>query len=40
MYETGQGVPQDHIEAYKWLSLAAAAGDLAAAKDRVLFLRK
>jgi len=23
MYFTGNGVPQDHVEAYKWMSLAA-----------------
>ena len=24
MYEQGQGVPQDHVQAHKWLSLASA----------------
>jgi S1-C subfamily serine protease len=26
-YDVGQGVPQDYIEAYKWLNLAAVQGD-------------
>ena len=26
MYDNGQGVPQDYVEAYKWYSLAAAQG--------------
>ncbi len=39
MYYKGEGVPQDYVEAHKWLNLAAAkdsqhakARDLAAAK--------
>jgi len=24
MYSNGQGVPQDYIQAYKWINLAAA----------------
>ena len=24
MYETGQGVPEDYVQAYAWLNLAAA----------------
>ena len=27
MYLNGEGVPQDHVQAYKWLVLAAAQGD-------------
>ena len=34
MYDTGQGVAQNNVEAYKWLSLAAAQGDSSAAKNR------
>ena len=28
MYGTGQGVPQDYVEAHKWYNLAAAAAHL------------
>jgi TPR repeat protein len=27
MYDIGHGVPQDYVEAHKWYSLAAAAGE-------------
>ena len=27
MYGTGQGVPQDYVQAYTWFSAAAAGGD-------------
>jgi TPR repeat protein len=31
MYHHGQGVKQDHVQAYKWYSLAAAQGHETAA---------
>jgi TPR repeat protein len=34
MYDNGRGVPQDHVEAYAWLSVAAVGGDADAAKYR------
>ncbi len=34
MYVAGLGVPQDYIEAHKWLNLAAARGDAEAASER------
>jgi len=34
MYETGRGVPLDYVEAYKWLSLAAAQGHRSASNAR------
>ena len=34
LYKAGIGVLQDYIEAHKWLNLAAARGDLDAAKER------
>ena len=36
MYEEGQGVPQDDVQAYVWLSLAAAQGNERAGKFRDL----
>jgi hypothetical protein len=33
-YATGQGVPQDYVEAYKWYNLAAAQGNTNAIKNR------
>ncbi len=37
MYATGTGIAQDYVQAFKWLALAAAAGDAdsARARDRV-----
>src|SRR5947208_1746399 len=35
LYSAGQGVPRDPVEAYKWLALAAAAGDTKASEDRL-----
>ena len=37
MYVNGEGVPQDDLEAYKWLSLSVSYGDRTAiiARDRV-----
>ena len=34
MYEKGQGVPQDYVQAYKWFNLAAAQGTKGAAEWR------
>ena len=34
MYRKGQGVPQDYVEAYKWVSLAASQGYVKAIKGR------
>ncbi len=34
MYVAGLGVPQDYIEAHKWLNLAAGRGDAEAASER------
>ena len=34
MYEEGQGVPKDYVQAYMWLSLAAAQGYERATKLR------
>ncbi len=34
MYELGQGVQQDYVQAYLWFNLAAAQGDEGARKDR------
>ena len=34
LYVRGLGVPQDYVEAHKWLNLAAARGDLDALKER------
>jgi TPR repeat protein len=36
MYYKGTGVPQDHVEAYAWWSVAAAGGDADAANNRVI----
>jgi hypothetical protein len=34
MYDEGQGVPHDIVQAYKWYSLAAMNGDKPAAELR------
>ena len=34
MYEKGQGVPQDYVQAYMWFDLAAAQGTKGAAQWR------
>jgi TPR repeat protein len=34
MYEKGQGVPQDYVQAYMWFTLAAAQGTRGAAEWR------
>jgi TPR repeat protein len=36
MFKEGRGVPKDYVQAYKWFSLANAAGDLEAANNRDL----
>ncbi|MGA3026181.1 MAG: SEL1-like repeat protein [Bryobacteraceae bacterium] len=34
MYLKGQGVPEDHIQAYLWFQLAGIAGDADSARER------
>ena len=34
MYEKGEGVPQDYVQAHKWYNLAASYGELIAIKGR------
>ncbi len=36
MCESGEGVPQDYVQAHMWFNLAAAAGDAAAPHNRDL----
>ena len=36
MYDTGEGVPEDALDAYAWLSIAAAQGDTNAKKLKEL----
>ncbi len=36
MYSNGQGVPQDYVQAYMWLSLPAAQGSETAREGRDL----
>ncbi len=40
MYEYGEGVPQDDVQAYMWLSLAAAQGNELARKARDIVAKK
>ena len=40
MYDQGQGVPQDYIQAHKWVSLAAVQGNKNAAKARDFFAKE
>ncbi len=40
MYEKGQGVPQDYVEAHKWLNLAGAKGLEVAIANRERVARK
>ncbi len=40
MYAEGRGVPKDYVQAYMWLSLAAAQGHEPARKARVKKLAK
>ena len=40
MYELGQGVPQDYVQAHKWWNLAAAKGDADAVKNRDIVAAK
>jgi TPR repeat protein len=39
LYATGQGVAADHVEAYKWLILAAAGGSEDSA-EALVYLQK
>ena len=39
-FVTGLGVPQDYVEAHKWLNLAAARGDAQAAAERDALAQK
>ena len=34
MYDNGQGVPQNHVQAHKWFNLAGAGGDEDGRKNR------
>jgi TPR repeat protein len=34
MYDKGQGIPQDYVQAHVWYNLAAVQGDADAAKRR------
>jgi TPR repeat protein len=36
MYEKGEGVPEDDVQAYKWWNLAAAQGDDAAKRNKAI----
>ncbi len=40
MYENGQGVPQDDVQARMWLNLAAAQGNKTARKMRGILAQK
>jgi hypothetical protein len=40
MYDNGQGVPQDYVQAHMWFNLSAAQGDAYAAMVRDLNLRQ
>ena len=40
MYDDGEGVPKDKVQAYKWLSLAAANGDKPAPMLRDLLAKE
>ncbi len=40
MYNNGEGVPEDDIQAYAWLNLAAAQGKTKAGKFRGLIKKK
>ncbi|MFZ3183697.1 MAG: hypothetical protein WA173_06105 [Pseudomonas sp.] len=40
MYRNGQGVPQDHKEAYAWFAVAAANGHAQAGLDRDMAAKK
>ncbi|MGO9021708.1 MAG: tetratricopeptide repeat protein [Syntrophobacteraceae bacterium] len=40
MYENGQGVPKDYVQAHKWFELAAAQGDSEARKRMDLLAEK
>jgi uncharacterized protein len=39
MYPIGRGVPQDHVEAYKWFTLAAARFPTSESKQRESVVR-
>ena len=40
MYDNGQGVPQDYVQAHKWYNLAAASGNKDAVKNREIVAAK
>ncbi len=40
MYDKGQGVPQNYIQAYKWITLAAAQGYARAVKGEEILAKK
>ena len=39
MYANGQGVPQDAVQAYAWLNIAAAQGDIRAKEAKEAITR-
>ncbi len=40
MYDNGQGVPQNYVQAHKWFNLAATQGDKDAVKNRDIVAKK
>ena len=40
MYGLGEGVPEDYVNAYAWLSVAAAQGHIAAKDAKELITEK
>jgi len=40
MYDNGQGVPQDYVQAHMWYNLAGAQGDEEARKRRDIIAKK
>ena len=40
MYGSGQGVPQNYVQAHMWYNLAAAQGDAEGTKNRDLVAKK
>jgi TPR repeat protein len=39
MYYSGNGVPQDYIQAHMWLNLAASEGNETASQDREILAK-
>jgi TPR repeat protein len=40
MYEEGEGVPQDFVQAHMWFNLAGASGNVSGLKIRDIIARK